>query len=260
VSASPERAGDGRASPTASAAIGGLPGSAREPLRAAGLDVLGALAVADYDTRVPPGWRSGALLPGARSILVIGSGGSRLARAALDRGGPDPVETLAGLAVARCVDALVVAGHRAVAAHAFERRDERGRPRRDAGAFADFVALGEAAGLGARSRLRLLVHPVYGPWLAVRSIVVTTARLSSTRPDPGFAPCEDCAAPCRDACPAEALATGPLDTALCLAERRAGGACALHCAARHACVLGREHAQPPDLETHFMRSSLRILP
>jgi len=236
----------------------GWPDSAWRPLEAAGLDALGALAPDRYDALVPDGWRIAVQLPGAAVALVIGSGGHRLARKALAAGGRDPVERLTSIAVARCVDALRAEGRAARALHAFERRDATGEPSSGAGAFADFVALGREAGLGAPSRLRVLVHPVYGPWLAIRSVVLTTAPVEPTPPLAGFAPCDGCPAPCQAACPANALEAGPLDWPRCRDERLAGGDCATRCAARHACVVGRAHAHAPDVEAHFMGSSLRI--
>jgi hypothetical protein len=259
VCASPDPAPSG-----AGGTVPGLPSRAAAILVEAGLDVLGALASADYDASVPPGWQTRRVAGGAaagrvRSALVVGSGGTRLAARAIDAGGPDPVDRETDRAVRACMAALEDGGERCWAVHAGERRDARGRVCADAGDFADFVALGEASGLGARSRLRLLLHPEYGPWLAVRSVVLTTAALGPTGPLRGFDPCAGCPAPCRGACPAGALDAGPLEVGRCARERLAGGACGLRCAARHACVSGRAHAHSERIEGHFMRTSLRIL-
>jgi hypothetical protein len=237
---------------------GELPGAAVRALVAAGLDVSGVLDIAVYDALVPEGWQSRQLLPVARSAWVIGSGGDGLARRALAVGGPDPVDDATSLAVERCIRLLAEAGLSAVALYAFERRDVGGARSERAGRYADFVALGHEAGLGAPSRLRLLVHPVYGPWMAIRSVVLTSAKWAPSSRLPDFAPCDGCAAPCRDACPAGALSAGDLEMGVCLAERLRGDACALHCAARRACVFGREHAYSEEVEAHFMRNSLRM--
>lgn len=239
-----------------------FPSAAARRLVDAGLEPFGALDVPRYDALVPAGWHSEQVLPDARSAWVIGSGGAKFARAALAEGGADPIDRATRRGSSACVGALVEAGHRAVALHAFERRNAGGVLAHDAtdeaGRYADFSALGRAAGLGAPSRLRLLVHPVFGPWLAVRSVVLTTARLPTTGPIPGFDPCRDCAAPCRDACPAGALDGGDLAWDVCRPERLRGGPCALHCGARRACVVGREHAYPDEVDAHSMRASLRI--
>ncbi len=229
-----------------------------ELLRDAGLGVLGVIAAGRYDALVPRGWRCEAHLPGARSVLVIGSGGGRLAEAALGSGGPDPVDRATVAAVGRAVDAWRVAGEDAVALHGFERRGPSGRVADADAGFADFVALGREAGLGVPSRLRLLLHPVFGPWLAIRSVVLTGASLTPTPPLEGFAPCDGCPAPCRGTCPAGALDDGPLDWRCCRDERLAGGPCATHCFARYACPVGAEHAHATGVEAHFMRASLHI--
>jgi len=47
-------------------------------LEAAGFNLHGVLGAADWDARVPSAWRCAALLPGARSALVLGAGGRAL--------------------------------------------------------------------------------------------------------------------------------------------------------------------------------------
>jgi hypothetical protein len=75
---------------------------------------------------------------------------------------------------------------------AFERR---------AGQYADFVELGRLAGLGAPSRLRLLLHPVYGPWMSLRAVVLAAGHWDPGAPpaSPSFDPCRKCPAPCERA-------------------------------------------------------------
>ena len=240
------------------APIGALPDAAIRPLAVAGLDLTGVLEITRYDALVPQGWQSRVLLPLARSAWVIGSGGDVLARRARAEGGPDPVDRATSRAIDGCVRALTESGHAALALHAFEQRDVDGQRTQRAGHYADFVALAHAAGLGAPSRLRLLVHPVYGPWIAIRSVVLTSAKLAPTSLARDFAPCDGCAAPCRDVCPARALSKGDLAWDVCRAERLRNTDCALRCAARRACVFGREHAYGDEVEAHFMRNSLRM--
>ena len=45
-----------------------------------GIDLLAAIPVADYDRAAPPAVASQALLPGARALIVVGSGGRALWR------------------------------------------------------------------------------------------------------------------------------------------------------------------------------------
>ena len=85
---------------------------------------------------------------------------------------------------------------RAAAARALFAFERRG------GVYADFVELGRLAGLGAPSRLRLLLHPLYGPWMSLRAIVLTRAQWEIGAAGPlGFDPCRDCPAPCEAAGP-----------------------------------------------------------
>jgi len=219
-------------------------------LDAAGLSPRGALAIDRYDALVPPPWRSAALGPAAQSALVIAAGGRRLGaalarapEAALAR---DPLDAFVMRVVGEAALAAAARGSPARAAFAFETRG---------GVHADFVALGREAGLGASSRLGLLVHPAHGPWLSLRALLLLDAPLAATRPLAGFAPCDGCPAPCASACHGGALAGPRFDVSACGATRAREPACAQRCDARHACVLGREHAYAPAVEARHMEAS-----
>ncbi len=213
-------------------------------LQAEGLNLLGCLGRARYDALVPRAWQAAQVLPAARSVLVVASGGralfeafraapeSRLARDPLDAYTRRVVEAAAER-LARPTRALF----------AFERRG---------GAFADFVALGRAAGLGSPSRLGLLLHPVYGPWLSIRALLLTARELPETPERAGFDPCRGCPAPCADACPGRAVGPARFDANACAATRRREPGCRARCAARRACVVGPEHAYAPAAEAHHM--------
>ena len=224
-----------------------------EILDVAGLDLRGVLDPRTYDALVPPPWRCAALVPGAaaaRSVWLIGSGGRALWQAATAQGSlpalPDPLDAHTEEALRSCVARLRESGLAGVAAFAHERRG---------GAHADFVALGHAAGLGAPSRLGLLVHPLYGPWLSLRALLVSELELRASEPLAGFDPCRGCPAPCAAACPGEALPPEGFSVRRCAATRLREPGCALRCDARHACVLGREHAYASAAESHHMRSA-----
>ena len=130
----------------------------------------------------------------------------------------------------------------------------------DRGGFADFVGLAHAVGFGSPSRLGILIHPEYGPWLAIRALLFTERELDPTSPDPSFQPCEGCPAPCASACPGQALAAPSFDLERCIATTRLEDACRVGCAARHACVLGQGHAYDPDAEAHHRVAALAQLP
>jgi hypothetical protein len=245
---------------TASPEAGGPTELGLDPgLEAAGLGLAGVLSAAAHDARVPPAWRCAALLPGARSAVVLASGGRSLFRAfraapeARD-GAADPLDRFVRRAVEGAVAALVAAGDASAAHFAFE---ERG------GRFADFVALGLACGLGAPSRLGLLVHPRFGPWLGIRAVLLTARPLPARGggAPPGFAPCEGCPAPCATACHGAAVAPaagGRFEVSACARTRAVEPACALRCDARRACPLGAEHAYDADAEAHHMRAAARV--
>jgi hypothetical protein len=218
-------------------------------LSGAGLNLTGALAPREYDALVPPAWRCAELLPEARTVLVIGSGGRALWDAVV-ASIPDPVDRHTERALADGVAQLASAGFAARAAFAHEQRG---------GAFADLVALGRAAGLGAPSRLGLLVHPRYGPWLSLRALLFTSLPIERHPGRPDFDPCPDCPAPCAETCHGAAVEAARFSIPRCAAARQVEPRCALRCDARHACVLGREHAYPEAAEAHHMRSALSAL-
>lgn len=216
----------------------------------AGLAPRGAIPIERYDALVPPPWRSRALAPGARSALVIGAGGRALGEAS--RAAPeaalarDPLDAFVVRVVGEAACAVAARGALARAAFAFETRGGR---------YADYVALGREAGLGAPSRLGLLVHPVYGPWLSLRALLLVDAPLAATPVPDGFAPCEECPAPCASACPGGAVGGRRFDVAACGATRARTPGCRQRCDARHACVLGRAHAYAASVEAHHMDAS-----
>ena len=215
-------------------------------LEAAGLGLLGCLTRQPYDSRVPAGWRCAELLPEARSVLVVASGGRALfaafrASPEFGRSG-DALDAYTRRVVEAAAAGL---GTPSRALFAFEQR---------AGGFADFVALGRAAGLGAPSRLGLLLHPIYGPWMSIRAVVLTALSLSPTPALAAFDPCRGCPAPCAGACHGTALAGERFDTGACASTRHSDPGCRLVCDARRACVVGPEHRYTPEAEAHHMTS------
>ena len=217
--------------------------STRRLLSEAGLNLFGVFSIERYDAEVPAAWRSAAELPGARSAVLVGAAG----RALFDALGRAPESGLARDPLDHYTRRVVEAAASPLAGRAlfaFERRGER---------YADFVALGRAAGLGAPSRLGLLLHPEYGPWMSLRALMLLPLTLPETPALDGFDPCRDCPAPCSTACPGEALAAEGFDIGRCAATRRRVPGCALKCDARRACVLGGGHRYDDSAEAHHMR-------
>jgi methylmalonic aciduria homocystinuria type C protein len=105
--------------------------------------------------------------------------------------------------------------------------------------------LADAAGLAALAPSHLCVHPIYGPWIALRAAIVADVDGPTPAPPPARQPC-DCAAGCGAAF-ARALAAGPPRSAEELRERWR-----LWLAARDACLIGRAHRYGDDqLRYHY---------
>jgi hypothetical protein len=164
----------------------------RDALAGTGIEVVGASPIDAYDARAPHEYRSAALLPGARGIIVAGSAGPALWRkflADMERhpqrwDEEHPYDTFVASLLDRADQALAHAGVRF---------------RRFEAAFhaplrVNFVALAELAGLGSPSPFGLLVHETHGPWWALRGAWLVAAEVE---PPPAHRPpCVGCAAPC----------------------------------------------------------------
>lgn len=222
-------------------------------LGAWGLNLLGATSVAAYDRAVPPSSRVAPLAPRGRGIVVAGHGGDGFWRAYRSFCREHPDHTAAPDPVDRFTRAVVLD---AAADLAHERIlfpfDYPAVP-------VSFQHLGEAAGLGARSLLGVLVHPVYGPWIALRAAIVVAADVVAPRPADGFDPCPACTErPCIAACPVGAVGDGGWDVPRCAAHRLAAtGNCAAGCTARIECVYGRAHRYSADALAYHQAAARR---
>jgi hypothetical protein len=216
---------------------------------AVGLNLAGVLPIGVYDLAVDESWSSQRLLPTARSAIVVGAGGTALSRSYRAVAGRGSLDNFVAQFVAGGCVRLRSLGWES---RAFGYDALRG------GQYVDLIALAERAGLGAASRLGLLLHRQYGPWLSLRALVLTERRLPAAPGADEFSPCEGCAAPCSDACPVEAPRALPagFDLGACGAQRALQGPCRLHCDARRACVVGPEHAYDLDAEESHMAASL----
>ena len=193
------------------------------------------------------------LLPGCRSVVVFGSGGQAL-WAALSAELSVRPEGLSG--EDHPVDQFV--------ARAIQRADPSPAGRRwvrcagDAETFVDFRPLALGAGLGWHSKLGLLMHPTFGPWLGLRAACFTTEELPLTGMLPGDGPCASCAAPCIPACPGGAMSPAGIDIRRCAASHRQSDACAKTCHSREACPEGPEHRYVREqLDYHYDRATGR---
>lgn len=209
-----------------------------------GLGLTGSLPIAAYDSLVPPMWRSAELAPAARGALVVGNAGRALwerLEAAPERALPDdPLDRYTRRVLgeaAQLWDPPAAVGFYA------ERR---------AGVYLPLVALARRAGLGSPGRVGVLIHPEFGPWIALRAVLLVPESLPETGAPP-FDPCTGCPAPCASACVGAAIDADGLDARKCYDTRLTKPPCAGACAARSACVVGPEHAYSPAQLAHHMK-------
>lgn len=216
-----------------------------------GIDLVGATSVAAYDASVPAERRLAAEADGARGIVVVGNGGRAFWEAfradAAPIGTDDPLDGF----TRRVVDDAVRDVPGAASRFPFERG-----PR-----VLDFRLLAELAGLGRPSLVGVLVHPRYGPWIALRAAILVPTDVQAARPADGFDPCPTCVErPCIPACPVGAVGPGGWDVPRCSAHRLAGVShCADGCAARVACVYGREHQYDADALVFHQAAARRAM-
>jgi hypothetical protein len=167
-------------------------GIVRAALAGTGIETVASFGVEAYDARAPEALRSAPLLPGARGVVVAASAGHALWRRFRDQvrlrpsllDEMNPYDTFVGELLGRADAALALAGVR------FRRFDAAFH----APVRVDFLALAELAGLGSRAPFAMLVHPVHGPWWALRGAWLVDAEVE---PPAGAArPCDGCPAPC----------------------------------------------------------------
>lgn len=167
-------------------------GIVRSALSGSGIELIASCSIESYDERAPQAFRSSALLPNARGLIVAASAGPALWLAFRARVIEDPAlwahaqpyDTFVSSLLARADAALTSSGV------GFRRFDAAF----SAPVRIDFVALAQLVGLGSPSPFRLLIHDEHGPWWALRG-----AWLVDVEVDPPLAhrpPCVGCTAPC----------------------------------------------------------------
>ena len=179
----------------------------------AGLNLLGLVDAARFDSCQPKEQRTSRLVTKCGTIVVLGSGGRAFWQ--------QPALTDASVRVAvRGIEATLASA--AVASRAFASC----RPGQ-----LSFARLGEAAGFGSISPVSgFLVHPHFGPWIGIRAVVLVDGHPFGPIVDASitdrFHPCCGCSRPCVDACPGDAHSAGNCNTS---------------CLRRTACPVGAEH-------------------
>ncbi len=223
-----------------------------------GFNLTGIVDSRRFDAEVPGGRRLGEILPGARSAMVIAAGGRALWEAITEerrkRGeetgaATDPIDQFSEKTIHEEVAWLrsFFPDSRFVATFPFK---EAQKP-------LSYLSLAERAGLGTTDTvLRLLLHPVYGPWVSLRGCLITSLVLPVSQPLHEFRPCASCERPCLTPCPVTALTPAGWDHAACMGHRTSGANCLEGCAPRLACPVGQEHACGPEEMRHRQLAAL----
>lgn len=226
-----------------------------------GLNLIAATLTDRYDAAVTTPYRTDSIASGARSIVVIGNGGGAFWDAfqhhAKENPGwmtrDNPLDDFTRVVIERELGPIL----RGVA-HTIV------YPFMSGGPTLNFMEAGKAAGLSGPSILGVMVHPVYGPWIAFRAAILLSESIDAPGEACGFDPCPSCIArTCISACPAEAVSLGGgWDIPKCLTHRVEMEAdCAPRCHARAACVLGPQHRYPDEeLAYHQMRALRSMRP
>lgn len=210
-----------------------------------GLNLVGTTTVEAHDAGLAEERKLVRWAPRARSAVVIGNGGGAFwdAYAAHRRSAPPPEHPLDAYTrelLTRLIAPFVPSSARIVFPF-----DHPAVP-------LSFQRLALLAGLGGPSRLGVLVHPEFGPWIALRAAVLLEEAVAIPPAAAGFDPCPTCVErSCMPACPAAAVSDAGWDVVRCAGERaRPDDACARGCHARLECVLGRSHRYPVAALVH----------
>ena len=227
-----------------------------------GLNLIAAVPADRYDASAPPSMRARTLAPNAKSIVVIGNGGGAFWAAFKKYAGTHPrwrqrthpLDDFTREIISNEI-VPVVQQQGLACTPIFPFLGE---------ATLNFIGLGKLAGLGGPSILGVLIHPVYGPWIAFRAALLLDVPLDQPGEAFDFDPCPRCVPrTCINACPASAVKfPSGWDIPRCLTHRiEVEADCASRCHARAACVIGPEHRYPDDeLEYHHRRALAAMRP
>ena len=223
-----------------------------------GLNLIGTTTVAAYEALVSSQYYVSTLLPQAKTIIVIGNGGAYFwkgFRAYCDahpnhlEEREHPLDDYTSMSIE-----AVLTPHLQMA-HATYRYLY---PFRFWTEPVSFMHLARAAGIAGPSILGVVIHPHYGPWLALRAALLIDQEVSIAPQAPDFDPCPTCQErTCIQSCPANAIpsVTG-WDIPGCVQHRiQVASDCLDYCHARYDCVYGREYRYPLDELQYHQRQS-----
>ena len=205
-------------------------------LASSGLNHVGVTSARAWDAVASPETCTEAVAPGARSVVVVASAGPSFWRAFVAHCRVHPDHFLAS---AHPLDAFA---RRAIEMATVGEPHPWHFAAFDAALALDFRTLAVQAGLGAPSRLGLVLHPRWGPWIGLRAAGFVPFALPETGASPDL--CTGCPAPCETACPGAAFEAGQWSVSRCASFHQVSDTCARSCASREACPVGLEHRYP----------------
>jgi hypothetical protein len=215
-------------------------------LEPAGLAFVRALRVSWYNAEVEPAWRLPDFGRGGALGLLVANGAEmwpRFLSGARDSD-PDPLEGWLARTIGAAAEAAIPANRRRDLFFAPEPP-----PRRVA-----LQRLAEVAGFSHLSPARLSVHPVRGPWISLRAVIVVDVEGPRERPPPPSRPCADCAHACAAAFEAALAGADPTRDPRAIEDRWR-----LWLAVRDACPVGREHRFQEDHIEYGYRKDRALL-
>ena len=112
----------------------------------------------------------------------------------------------------------------------------------EADVFIDFRSLALSAGLGTPSLLGLVIHPEYGLWVSMRTVLLSTEVFEHTTKNTVQSPCTQCVEkPCISACPGKAVTLSGWSVQQCATFHGESTLCATQCRSRQSCPVGVLH-------------------
>lgn len=234
---------------------------ARELAAQAGLNLFGTVSAARFDECQPCDRRVRGLRADCGTVVVLGTGGRQFWQAYAAHGGRTDLPAQAAAAAA---DRFARLQAKELLLW-LQQRDVRGAVvEPGAAGGVRFACLGEAAGLGTVSPVTgQLLHPEFGPWLALRALLLLDGEPFGPVPNASiahrFQPCCGCSRPCVSACAPQACdGEGQKDLERCAPHRDAGN-CETGCNTRLACPLGANHRDADGEYAHRHEQTLAVL-
>lgn len=231
-------------------------------LSPSGLNLIGTANRAAYEALVAPTYHVASLLPNTQTIIVIGNGGGAFWAGFRDYTTAHPsyltqhAHPLDAYTAQRIEHTLTPVLQHSAAVYRYV------YPFRFSSEPLSFTHLAQASGLAAPSILGIVIHPHYGPWIALRGAVLIDQELTAPAQADGFNPCPSCSErSCISACPARVVsADHGWDIPGCVEYRlKEQNDCLPYCHARYQCVYGREHRYPLDELRYHQDHSLATM-